>query len=288
MKHSPVPRKRDRPVSVTLPKHGVFLLESHHAENFQMAPSRHDFLEILFVLQGKGTFYFGDRSYVCQAKEVVVVPPRQVHQIEDHPHEPMSLYGICLASSVYQVEPPALSPLLSSARPLPLSSVSVEWIRGELRQMLYEQTLDRPGSSLILLGQAQRFLGMLLRALGDEKATFTHPESPQGHEATVRDYLKGLETRFFEQHSLDQTVERLGISRRRFTQLMREITGNSWHAHLIELRIKHACHLLEQTNRSVTAIAFECGFEELSSFYRAFKRHRGRPPLLWRNARNAD
>jgi AraC-like DNA-binding protein len=36
----------------------------------------------------------------------------------------------------------------------------------------------------------------------------------------------------------------------------------------------------------VTTVAFECGYEDLSSFYRAFRRHTGEPPQRWRaNAR---
>ena len=34
---------------------------------------------------------------------------------------------------------------------------------------------------------------------------------------------------------------------------------------------------------SVLAISFECGYDELSSFYRAFKRRTGLPPNEWRH-----
>ncbi len=33
---------------------------------------------------------------------------------------------------------------------------------------------------------------------------------------------------------------------------------------------------------SIVSIAFECGYEELSSFYRAFKKATGRSPGDWR------
>jgi len=45
----------------------------------------------------------------------------------------------------------------------------------------------------------------------------------------------------------------------------------------------YACQLLRGTSRSVIATAFECGYEDLSGFYRAFKRHTGRPPRAWRD-----
>jgi AraC family L-rhamnose operon regulatory protein RhaS len=95
-------------------------------------------------------------------------------------------------------------------------------------------------------------------------------------------YVKDLEQRFFEPMDIDREAARLRMSRRRFTQLFRVQTGQSWLEHITRLRIGHAQYLLRQTRRSVTAIAFECGYEELSSFYRAFKKQTGLAPLEWR------
>ncbi len=72
------------------------------------------------------------------------------------------------------------------------------------------------------------------------------------------------------------------MSRRCFTHLFRLAAGCSWSAYLTRLRIDYACQLLRETSRSVLAIAFESGYEDLSTFYRAFKRHKGLPPREWR------
>ena len=99
----------------------------------------------------------------------------------------------------------------------------------------------------------------------------------------MRAYVEALEQRFYEPMDLDEESKNLGMSRRRFTQLFRQETQTSWLDHVTQLRVEYAKRLLRETKRSVTAIAFECGFEELSNFYRAFKKHAQVPPLEWRH-----
>jgi AraC family L-rhamnose operon regulatory protein RhaS len=78
------------------------------------------------------------------------------------------------------------------------------------------------------------------------------------------------------------------LSRRRFTQLFRQITGESWLEHLQRQRLAHARRLLRETRRSVASIGYECGFEDLTTFYRAFKAVEHTSPLAWRTRGAAD
>ena len=102
----------------------------------------------------------------------------------------------------------------------------------------------------------------------------------------MRAYVDDLEDHFFEASNLDSAAAGLGISRRRFTQLFRQVTSTSWLSYVRRLRVEHAKRLLGQTQRTVLSIAFECGFEDLSTFYRAFKREVGHSPNHWRSNAN--
>ena len=101
----------------------------------------------------------------------------------------------------------------------------------------------------------------------------------------VQAYVDGLASRFFEETTIDNAAKSLSLSRRRFTQLFREVTKTTWLAHLRKLRIEHARQILRDTRRTVNSVAFECGFDDLSTFYRAFKREAGTSPNRWRQER---
>lgn len=271
---------RVRPVPVTMPAFGVFVLESRHAPGFRMGDSRHDFLEVFYVLHGAGAFAIDGHHHPCAAGDVVVVPTGATHRITDDPAGPMTLYGVGVAPAVFAVEPDVAA--LPPGR-LPLNDLAVPQVRADLRRMLFEQTLARPGFRAVLVGLTLQFLGALVRGKLGPAAKPT-PVSDTTHLAAVAGYVAALPQRFYEPATLDETAAGLGMSRRRFTQLFRDVTGTSWRERVTTLRVEYACRLLRDTSREVIAVAFECGFEDLSSFYRAFKRRTGAPPNEWRKA----
>jgi AraC family L-rhamnose operon regulatory protein RhaS len=274
------PNYQFAPIEVVLPPHGVFVLESHHAPGFRMQVQCHDFLELFYVLEGAGIFYLDDCPHACQRGDIVIVPPRRVHRIEDDPAAPLALYGICVGPSVWQHEPALLADLPPGR--FPVRKLLAAQVRADLRRLLFEQTLGGPGSRTLVLGLSLQLLVLLAQSRREDAPCPPSDASASGHRLAVARYLEELPHRFFEATDLDHTAAELGMSRRRFTHLFRQATGTSWSAYLTRLRIDYACQLLRETSRSVLAIAFESGYEDLSNFYRAFKRHKGLPPQAWR------
>jgi AraC family L-rhamnose operon regulatory protein RhaS len=273
---------RRRPVEVRLPASGVFVLESHHGPGFRMPASRHDFLEVFYVLRGTGRFVIEGASHACQDGDVVAIPTGHLHQIDDDPIAPLSLYGMCVAPEVWRHEPRLLDGL--PAGKLPMSGPAAAQVRSDLRRLLFEQTFARPGSICVVLGLTLQLLTLLARAGSSGPGPgASRPRSGEpGHREAVERYAAELDRHFFEPATLDGVAQGLDMSRRRFTQLFREVTGSTWADHLADLRVGYARQLLEETDRSIVAIAFESGFEDLSSFYRAFKKRTGRAPNRWR------
>ena len=272
------PSQRLQPVHVDLPAHGVFVLESVHGSGFRMEASAHEFWELFFVMAGEGVIELDGNRIPCAGDDVIIVPPGTVHRIEDQPGRPLALYALCLSPAWMALDPDTRC---FKAGRMDLPGELLPRLRSDLRRLLFVQSIAQPGAAHLLAGRALTLLGLMTRGVLLEER---RASADGGKVAVMAAYVKDLEQRFFESMNLDEEAARLRMSRRRFTQLFRAHTGESWLAHLNRLRVEHARHLLRQTQRSVTAIAFECGFEELSSFYRAFKKHTGLTPLGWRQS----
>lgn len=273
--------RRTHPVRIEMPSWGVFAIESQHAPEFMMAADKHDFVEVFYLIEGEGSVEIDDLTYECRPGQIVVIPRRTVHRFVDDPGCPLTMLGLAIAAELW-ADDTQLESLLE-AGPMSLNPTIAARIRLQFRQLIFEQTMSRPASISVVRGVALQLLAQLARrGAADRERTHLKSSSELTRESIVV-YIQELQRTFFERTNLDEVSARLGISRRRFTQLFREETGMSWSQFIVGLRIDHACHLLRNTNRSVERIAFECGYEEVSSFYRAFRKRHQVAPKIWRD-----
>lgn len=73
-----------------------------------------------------------------------------------------------------------------------------------------------------------------------------------------------------------------GKSREHLTRCLKQYYQTTPTALVTELRLEHACRLLLLSNLNITDICYECGFENLSWFYKIFAEHYGTTPSAYR------
>ncbi len=272
--------RTDRPLEVAFPRWGVYVLESHHGAAFRMPVTRHPYLKVLFVLEGSGVYRFDGGSRAIARGDVLVVPPRTGHQFVDADGRPLGLIVLCVRPDVFEAAP---ENILASMTPRVLRrhQALAREVERLLRMLIFEQSTARASCATMMTGLALQALATVARAQASPKPEVSfEPDTPAA--TRVRSYVRELGQRFTHREKIDNVAERLGMSRRMFTQAFRRTTGKSWLDYLRELRVAHAKELLSKTDRTVLWIAFECGFDDLSGFYRAFRAVEGIPPDAWR------
>lgn len=82
--------------------------------------------------------------------------------------------------------------------------------------------------------------------------------------------------------SLDIVAREAGLSPYHFLRVFANTLGVTPHQYLLRARLRRASHLLVDAERSVTDVALEAGFNDLSNFIRTFQRAVGMSPRRFR------
>lgn len=88
-------------------------------------------------------------------------------------------------------------------------------------------------------------------------------------------------THFQRELSIKEVAGAVNLSPHSFCRYFKTRTLKTYWQFLLEVRIGYACKLLIENKLSVSSIAFECGFNNLSNFNRHFKSITGKTPLLY-------
>src|SRR6202048_2564937 len=114
------------------------------------------------------------------------------------------------------------------------------------------------------------------------------PERPV--RAAARDRRRAVETALWiDAHShrpiaREHAAAQAGTSPFHFLRLFSSVLGVTPHQYLVRSRLRHAARLLADDERSVTDIAYDVGFGDLSNFVRTFHRAAGVSPRRFREA----
>ncbi|EOZ98010.1 transcriptional regulator [Indibacter alkaliphilus LW1] len=82
---------------------------------------------------------------------------------------------------------------------------------------------------------------------------------------------------------LQEVAEVANLSKEAFCRFFKERTGKTFTEFLTQVRIHQACQLLQESDWTISQIAYHCGFQNLSYFNRAFKKAQGETPKEYRS-----
>lgn len=154
-------------------------------------------------------------------------------------------------------------------------------VLGELAQAAVEGRSD--------LGLEE--VGMVLVARLAEVVSGRKRKSP---EARPRDRRRAVEAALWidahahEPIDLEHAAREVGLSSFHFLRLFARVLGVTPHQYLVRSRLRRAARLLAVDARSITDVAFDVGFGDLSNFVRTFHRAAGVSPRSFRQAATGD
>lgn len=150
-------------------------------------------------------------------------------------------------------------------------------------QLFQAMETERPGYELTTMGLLWQLWGGLLgqRLLG---AAEPGPPRDIRRAQAVKNVLRRIRSSYGQPLTLEDLAAEAALEPKYFCRVFRQITGRTPINYLNYYRVECAAELLCTTQGSITDIALECGFGDVSYFSRMFRRYKGQTPGQYRRA----
>jgi transcriptional regulator GlxA family with amidase domain len=149
----------------------------------------------------------------------------------------------------------------------------------ELIQQLNAETRTKPqGYRVMARGLFSQLVVYLSRCYSEM------PASDSLDLLRLGDAIAHIETHYPNHITLEELARTAHMSPRHFQRLFRRTTGYPAFEHLLRVRLRHAAELLRNTTRTITDIAYSCGFRDSNYFSRCFRQYMEQSPSHYRRS----
>ncbi|GAA5510986.1 helix-turn-helix domain-containing protein [Novipirellula caenicola] len=256
----------------------------------------HEFSEIVIITGGKGEHITGEDSYeLCTGDTFVIGPTR--------PHDYLNMDQLRLINVLFDANdlPMTLSDLHSLPGYHALFTLEPAWRKRHGFNSRLQLSPPELVHAIHLVDQLDQELssrscgfGVMATTTFLQLATFlsrcySKSRSPQSKSLLrIAEAISLIERHYADPITLDELVEISGMSRRNFLRAFEATMGCPPIAYLIRLRVRQACKLLSQTDKTITEIAFDVGFSDSNYFSRQFRALMKSSPRKYRSSQRFE
>lgn len=250
-------------------------------------PHNHHNYEIRYVESGVCERVVEGKTFVSNAGDCLIIPPRYYHYTSTEENAPYQEYGMRFDIKPHANPTPSEEHAYKKATALFSKSILLHDKTGHIpsylkliRDEVYSKNI---GYISVVQSYTSLIFTEIFRMVDSELSTLFPVDDLIFH---GRDYMK-LD-RFFADCASDPQVtvadcaRAIQLSTRHTDRTIYKLYGMSFYEKLKEVRLKKAAHLLKYSNKTVGEISTDCGFGSYSAFHACFKREYGVPPSKFR------
>ena len=245
----------------------------------------HSYFEITWVLEGKGNYFVNGQEYTMEKDDIIIF-----NNVEPHGWKllggNMKLLVMIfspefVAEKISLFDAEYLKPFVERGsnfkNRVGREEKVNEEIRISIREIYQEWNERKEGYPLMIKANVLRILTMLIRAYQDETKSGEMLKEK-------KNAMKRLEQAFtyinnhYEKITLEEVAASVYMSSNYFSSYFRRVANISFSDYVTRLRVNRAREMLRENGANVTEIAMECGFNNISNFYRLYKKHMGKTP----------
>lgn len=261
----------------------LYCVDRQHPK-YEMAFHWHTNLEIVRVLKGELSLTLDNRTHVLHAGDVAFINSETVHGATPHDSTYQCIvFNLAFLKTGNALCDGFIDNLLSH------STYLTEFPRDEnvvktVHAIFDELAAAHTGAPFKTIGLYHALLGEI-----EKKKLFNShlpPSSVQDEKKVVKlkTVLKFIRENFDKEITLADMSAVAGFSDKYFCKFFKDMTGTTPINYLLTYRIERAARKLLGSDLSVTQIAYDCGFNDLSYFIKTFKTFKKVSPKDYRTS----
>lgn len=260
----------------------LYQVDKNHPR-YEMEAHWHSEIELMRVISGKLTVKLNNSEYTAYPGDVVFVNSETVHSAS-----PEDCVYDCIVMHLHYLNANDegcrffIENLLSQEYRIKEYSPADESRFNNTINFIFDSLRDKPpGYKFSVIGAMYSLFGIVLDE-GIYTARAGHSPADEKSVVKLKNVLTYIIDNYDKQLSLEQMAKSAGMSPKYFCLFFRNMTGKTPLEYLNGYRVEKATKELIKTYKTVTEIAFSCGFNDLSYFIKTFKKHKGVTPAKFR------
>lgn len=259
-----------------------------HDSYFNMPSAHlHSMYEIYYLLNGTRKVFLDDSIYILSKGDMVFIPMNTIHKTSyanDKVHERIVVTFNDQAvpdikSSESQI---SFKKIFYSEPVIHITGVNKNYIEGLLNRMLSEYEQSDDYSDINIKNCLQELIIFLIRYRHHKSSGYI--QNIGMADTLMQEAARYIRTNYMDDLSLEEVAAHVNISPTYFSKKFKSSTGFGYKEYHMNVRIQKASDMLLETNKSISEIALECGFNDSTCFGLAFKRTKGITPSKYRKS----
>ncbi len=241
---------------------------------YQWGPGIRNHYCIHHIVSGKGYYTVNGKTYNLEEGDTFILYPEtevKYYADIDCPWEYawVGFMGTDAASILLSTDFTKEAPFIKKA------GIPQELIQNQL-SLIYEVKGNNYEAAVAMTGALYTLLATFMKYAAHADA---ENDIQLAYVQKAKDYIS---TSYSYPITIEEVASYAGISRSHLYRAFRNCQQQSPKEYLSDFRINQACRLLKETNLSVSTVAYSVGFENNLYFSKAFKKHKGVSPTLYK------
>lgn len=241
--------------------------------NHFFGPIAREFNLIHFVLKGCGKLVIDNDTYPVKEKQAFLIPANKIAFYQADTMDPWEYcwVGFMGIKSEYYLQ--TIASL--SEKEYVIDLEDIDYFYHTINAMLRISGTNL-SSSLFIQGYLHHILAKLVS--DSENRNINNPP----HLSYTLQAMNYIDKNYSNNLQINDIARFLGLHPNYLSTIFKQETGVTPKEYLIQLRIKKARELLEQTNYPINVISNSVGYSDQLTFSRAFKTVTGKSPKIYR------